>query len=472
MSLGLLDDAAAAFRQFLAHHPNDTAVLCSLGGILKNQGLLDDAIAAYRRALALNPALPEAHSNIIATMLYNPASYPSALPAELRRWNLLYAAPLASDIRPHLNDRSPDRKLRIGFVSPDFRTHVVGKNLLPLFKHFDSESFDFFCYADVPAPDLLTAEFRRRATSFRHTSALSHAALADQIHTDRIDILLDLTLHLAGNRLLVFARKPAPVQVTFAGYPGSTGLQAIDYRLSDPYLDPPDLPDDPSCYSEKTLRLPATFWCYDPFDDAPPPVNSLPALSTGTLTFGCLNNFCKISPANLDLWSRLLNRLPQSRLLLLAEEGSHRARTTRFLQDRGIHPSRVTFFTTRPQKQYLELYHQIDLSLDTLPYNGHTTSLDSLFMGVPVITLVGNAIVGRAGLSQLTNLALPEFIAHSEDQFLAIALDWSANLERLAALRATLRSRMQNSPLMDAPAFTRALQTAFRQIWHQWCNAT
>jgi protein O-GlcNAc transferase len=276
-------------------------------------------------------------------------------------------------------------------------------------------------------------------------------------------------MHTAGNRLPVFARKPAPVQVTWLGYPGSTGLKTIDYRLSDPYLDPPDT--DESIYSEQTIRLPHTFWCYDPVDCVEIPTNSLPAQNTGIFTFGCLNNFCKVNPTILALWAQVLNSVNNSRLLLLANPGTHVQRTIDLLRDKGIDPSRLEFIPRQTHRDYLHHYHRIDLALDTFPYNGHTTTMDGLWMGVPTVTLPGKTAVGRGGLSILSNIGLPELIAHSEEEYIRLAVDLAHDLPRLANLRSTLRHRMQQSPLMDAPRFARNIETAYRQIWHTWLKS-
>ena len=297
---------------------------------------------------------------------------------------------------------------------------------------------------------------------------LADEQFAAQVREDKIDILVDLALHMARNRLPVFARKPAPVQVTFAGYPGSTGLRAIDYRLSDPYLDPPGM--DESIYSEQTVRLPHSFWCYDPLDCADLPVNVLPAESNRFLTFGCLNSFSKINDAVLRLWARVLHAVPASRLLLLAPEGSHRQHALDVLGQESIARERIEFVAHQPRQKYLELYHRIDLGLDTLPYNGHTTSLDSFWMGVPVVTLVGQTIVGRAGLSQLMNLQLPELITQTPEEYVQVATDLAADLPRLSELRGTLRARMEQSPVMDASRFARDIEAAYRQMWQHWCS--
>ena len=299
------------------------------------------------------------------------------------------------------------------------------------------------------------------------TQGSSHEQLAQHIRDDHIDILVDLALHMPHNRLLVLARKPAPVQLTFAGYPGTTGLAAIDYRLTDPYLDPPGLFD--RCYSEESVRLPEAFWCYDPLASQPA-VNPLPALERGRVTFGCLNNFCKINAPVLRLWARILKAVDRSRLAILAADGTHRQQALNFLQAEGVTPDRVAFFGPQPRPAYLQLYHRIDLGLDTFPYNGHTTSLDAFWMGVPVVTLAGPTVVGRAGLCQLRNLDLPELIGESAEQFVEIAVRLAGDLPRLSLLRATLRERMQASPLMDASRFARNIEAAYRAMWKRWCR--
>jgi predicted O-linked N-acetylglucosamine transferase (SPINDLY family) len=271
---------------------------------------------------------------------------------------------------------------------------------------------------------------------------------------------------MARNRLLVFARKPAPVQVTFAGYPGTTGLSAIDYRLTDPYLDPPGC--DETCYVEESVRLPETFWCYDPADDGPA-VGTLPARANGSVMFGCLNHFAKVNAAVLALWGRVLRAVAGARLLMLVSEDRNRRDIRERLVKEGVAPDRVAFVAQKPHREYLETYHGIDLVLDTFPYNGHTTSLDALWMGVPVVTLVGPTVVGRAGLSQLTNLGLSELAAATPEQFVEIAVALAGDLRRLGDLRAILRERMKCSALMDAPRFARGIDATYRAMWQRWC---
>jgi len=267
---------------------------------------------------------------------------------------------------------------------------------------------------------------------------------------------------------LVFARKPAPVQVTWLAYPGTTGLSTIDYRLTDPHLDPPGLFD--ALYSEESVRLPETFWCYDPLTDQPA-VSPLPAPLTGSITFGCLNNFSKVNDSCLELWARVMNAVPKSRLLLVAPMDPARERVLAKLEEGGIAAPRVEFAADRlPRLEYFRLYHRIDLALDPLPYNGGTTTLDAFWMGVPTLTLIGNTVVGRAGWSFACNLDLKELAAQTPEEFVALASRRAGDLPALQALRGTLRQRLQRSPLMDGPRFARHMEQAYRQMWQRWCK--
>jgi predicted O-linked N-acetylglucosamine transferase (SPINDLY family) len=332
--------------------------------------------------------------------------------------------------------------------------------------HHDRQQFEVLCYANVGQSDALTDRFRVASDGWRNIAGISDEEAAARIRADRIDILVDLTLHLANHRLLVFARRPAPVQVTWAGYPGTTGLETIDYRLTDPYLDPPGTSDEH--YSEASICLPHSFWCYDPLTGAPP-VNPLPALISGHITFGSLNNYCKVHEGVLELWAKVLGIVPDSRLLLLSKVGVHRQRAIEVFERCGVAGERIEWFTPAARPEYLAAYHRIDVGLDTFPYNGHTTSLDSFWMGVPVITLVGKTVVGRGGLSQAMNLGLPELIARTREEYVQRAAELASDLPRLAELRQSLRARMQASPLMDAARFTRDLEAAYRDMWCRWC---
>ena len=460
-----LDEAIACYRQALALNPDYAAAHNNLGAALFEQGDVDAAIACGRRALELMPDDAGAHSSLIFMMYYHPHYDSQAIHDECRRWNQRHAEPLRRSIRPHLNSRDPDRKLRIGYVSPDFYDHVLSCFTIPLLANHDRRQFEIYCYANVKAPDAVTEQVRRFAAVWRDTVGLSDQRLAELIREDRIDILVELTMHAENNRLLVFARKPAPVQVAWLGINGTTGLSTIDYRLTDPYLDPPG-PGD-AVYSEKSLRLPDTFWCYRPLID-PPAVNPLPFDQNGYWTFGCLNNFVKVNDGTLELWAKVLRAVPGSRLLLLAPQGQARNRVSAKLKHEGIAEDRLEFCerTTRPG--YFQLYSKIDFCLDTTPYNSHTTSLDAFTMGVPTVTLIGRTVVGREGWSQLRNLGLGELAATTAEQFVEIAISLANDPPRLRRLRETLRPRMIASPLMDADRFARNIEQAFREMWRAW----
>jgi predicted O-linked N-acetylglucosamine transferase (SPINDLY family) len=295
---------------------------------------------------------------------------------------------------------------------------------------------------------------------------MSDEKVAQIIRQDQIDILVDLTMHMAHNRMLVFARKPAPIQVTYLPYCGTTGLRTIDFRFTDPYLEPQEQHDE--YYSERSVRLPETYWCYRPLVQTPQ-VDALPALQRGYVTFGCLNNFCKVTAPTLDAWRRLMKEVPESRLLVHAKRGSHRDRVRDFLAQERIGPHRLTFVEKVPMAQYFSTYQQMDIALDPFPYGGGTTTCDALWMGVPVVSLAGNTGVGRGALSILSNIGLAELVAGTEDEYVQIAVRLARDLPRLGNLRTTLRERMQKSPLTDAPRLTRYIEAAYRDMWRQWC---
>jgi predicted O-linked N-acetylglucosamine transferase (SPINDLY family) len=479
---GRPDEAAAAYRRAAELDPHFAEPHNNLGHVLAAVGQTREAITEYRRALALQPGSATTLSNIIFTyhLLPGPDSESIAID-EQRLWNRRFGDPARCFILPHSNDRKSERRLRIGYVSTDFRDHVAGRNLRPLFINHDHQNFEIFCYSGVLKPDDSTAEFRRQSDQWRNISSISDEALAGTIRGDCIDILVDLAQHTADNRLPVFARKPAPLQLSFAAYPGSTGVEAIGYRISDSWLeekgkmqDDREHGDDPA-----SSHLPPasgaffidSFWCYDPCEIVLP-VNALPAREKGYVTFGSLNNFSKINEPLLQLWAQILAILPDSRLAMLTVPGSHRQRTVAILEREGVAPSRVQFFPPLPRREYMELYHRLDLVLDTFPYNGHTTSLDALWMGVPVVSLVGSHPVSRAGLSQLSHLGLSDLAVSHEDDYVRIAVKLAHDLSRLNELRSTLRSRMEGSVLMDGPNFARQIESVYRTMWRNWCNST
>ena len=463
-TLGHIDDAEYALHRALELDPGNAALHDTLGNVYKDAGELDAAIASFRKSLELDPGAWATHSNLAYTLSFEA---PEAGPVleECLRWNERFTVGLPRCAHHseggHTDRGDPNRRLKIGYVSPDFRDHCQSLFTIPLLSRHDHAAFEIFCYASIKRPDDLTRRIAAYADVWREVRGLNDEALCRLIREDRIDILVDLTMHMAGGRPLLFARKPAPVQIAWLAYPGTTGIGAMDYRLSDPRLDPDGFD---AHYSERTLRLPDSFWCYDPLTHHPG-VNELAALERGYLTLGCLNNPCKLTDHTLRLWGGVMRALPDARLLLMAPLGRHRRHLSQRLCAHGIAAERVEFRAFQPRSEYLSSYHDIDLGLDTFPYNGHTTSLDSLWMGVPVVSRVGRTSVGRGGLTQLFQLDLLELAAESDEAFVAIAAALGQDLVRLAALRAQLRPRLERSALMDAPRFARQVERAYRDAW-------
>jgi len=488
---GRIREAADAYEAALAARPQWPELLGDIALSLRELRRFDKAIEAYRAVLALRPGDAEAWYGMAAAqievgdvegaiesdarrqssgsplfkILLHPDYSPETILREHAEWALRDADPLTDAAPPHGNDPSPERRLRVGYVSADFRDHVVGLNLLPLMREHDKRHVEVFCYGDAERADEITRRFQGYAERWRDVKDWSDERLAQFVRDDRIDVLVDLALH-TGRRLLVFARKPAPVQVTFAGYPGTTGLKAIDYRLTDPYLDPPG---NDRWYVEQSLRLPHTFWCYEP-PEATPDVGPLPALSNGFVTFGCLAHASRVNEPLVQRWAAVMRSVEHSRLILLAPEGGCRERVLQTLASERVEAERVQFVQAQPRHDYLRVYNRIDIGLDTFPYNGHTTSLDSMWMGAPVVTLVGPTAVSRAGFSHLSNLGLTELAAETPEQFVTIATTLAGDLPRLARLRSTLRERLLRSPLTDSKSFARGIEDAYRRMWRRWCQ--
>ena len=364
----------------------------------------------------------------------------------------------------HRNDRSPDRRLRIGFVSPDFRAHTIGRFLLALFEHHDPQQIEIAAYAEVVRPDWMTEKLRRHAATWRNTCGVRDDVLARQIEADQIDILIDLAMHSDGSRLIAFTQRPAPVQATYLAYCGTTGLHSIDYRISDNFIDPPGI--DESVYVEKTVRL-ETFWCYVPPPDLPAPAQREPG---APLTFGCLNNFSKFNSEVLTCWAEILLRVDTSVLLIHSFEGAHRQVVLNKFESLGVDPKRIEFIGPQKFKDYFASYSRIDIALDPFPFGGGTTTCDALWMGVPVVTLVGRTAAGRGGASVLNQIDMPEMVALQPGEYIDIAVDLAHYKERRAWLRKNLRNAMSRSPLMDAPRFARSFESVCRAMWRHYCE--
>ncbi|MBI4659564.1 MAG: tetratricopeptide repeat protein [Verrucomicrobia bacterium] len=466
-TLGLLDEAIACYETALSHSPGYFPAQFNLGNLFKEQGQMDEAVARYRRAVELNPSLSSIHSNLLLALHYDVGCSASELAEEHRRWNMRHASPLKPLIRPHGNVRDEERPLRIGYVSPDFCAHAVARFLLPLLENHNHACFRIFAYSDVSVPDCLTARIESHVDGWRDSARMDDAQLAELIRQDEIDVLVDLAGHTAKGRLLAFARRPAPVQVYYLAYCSTTGLDAMDYRITDPFLDPEGT--DLANYAEKSLHLPKTYWCYSA-PDLPLRVGPMPEPEVGLVTFGCLNNFCKVSDVTLQTWGNLLRAVPNSRLLLCAGTNRQRLRVQEALCANGVERSRVRYVGVQSFSDYMATYQQIDIGLDPFPFTGGTTTCDALWMGVPVVSLAGRTAVSRGGLSLLSNVGLPEFVARTEDDYVRIAMELATDRPRREKLRDSLRARLQASPVMDGRAFARNIEATFRNVWRIWCR--
>src|SRR5215831_3321896 len=469
---GKLEEAIAAYRQAISIKPDFAEAYSNLGNSLNDQGKVDEAIAAYRQAISIRPDFPEAHSNLLFCLNDDDKLTNNDLFAAHREWDERYGRQ-APRPTAHVNEREAGRRLRIGYVSPDFRSHSVAYFVEPLLKNHDRQTVEVFCYADVMQPDAVTAHLQGLSDHWLVTTGLSEDQLAERIRTDGIDILVDLAGHTAKNRLRVFARKPAPVQVTWLGYSNTTGLEAIDYRLVDAVTDPVGEAD--VWASETLVRLEGGFLCYGGLRDGPEPTPP-PCLKTGTVTFGSFNNPAKISTVTFDAWAKLLSWLPQARLILKGisfADAATRALFLASLGERGVAADRIELVTWLPgATEHLALYHRVDIALDPFPFNGTTTTCEALWMGVPVITLRGHRHAGRVGASLLTQIGLTDLIANSIEEYVDIAVALAGNSGRLDDLRRALRPRMAASTMCDEGAFACKMEAAFRSMWQHWCTAS
>ncbi len=403
--LGQLDDAVGAVRRAIQLNPKFSYAYGDLGTSLKHLGRLEEAIDAFRTAVRLAPQEPVNRGALVYAVLFHPDCEPAAVFEEHRAWARLLADPLTETAPPHTNDRSTDRRLRVGYVSAHFCDHAVNFFSEPLLAAHDHDAVELFCYSNSSKHDDANQRLRSYADHWREIGHFTDEQAALLVRQDKIDILVDLSGHIAGHRLLLFARKPAPVQVTYLGYQATTGMQAMDYRFTDAWSDPSGTTD--AWYTEKLVRLSPAFFCYRPSPDAPP-VAPLPALANGYVTFGSFNNFAKVTPAVLATWAELLRQVPRSRLAILAHAvPSLKAYVKEQFAGRGIEADRVSVLNRCRRPEYLQRIAQVDIALDPFPFNGHTTTCDALWQGVPVVTLAGNTYASRFGASTIRTSRLP-----------------------------------------------------------------
>jgi predicted O-linked N-acetylglucosamine transferase (SPINDLY family) len=443
------------------------------GPALHNQALtlqscwrMDEALAAYRRLVQLHPDAAQAYSGYLFLLILL-GEDPLELRAAHCRWAEINAEPLRAQAATLANTPDPQRRLRIGYVSADFREHAASNFVEPILAAHDRAGFDIYCYSGTQQTDAVTARLQGLAAHWRELRWHGDEAVAALVRADAIDILVDLSGHTNGNRLGAFARKPAPVQVTYLGYPATTGMSAMDYRLTDALLDPPGAAD--ACYVERLLRLPHSLWCFRPSASMPEP-GPAPCERAGAVSFGSLNSMLKLTPQLTALWSRLLLSLPQARLVLATiAPGEARDRIAAEFARHGVPAAALSFRAPLPREQFWGLYREIDIALDSYPCNGGATSCEALWSGVPVLSLAGSWFQSRAGLSLLSAIGLPELVAQSEAGFLELARALALDRERLSQLRREMRERMRASSLMDEPGFTRDLEALYREAWRRWC---
>ncbi len=502
-ALGAAEDAICCFEAVLVQHPQHLPTLTDLGAAYKHVGRLTDALVMLVRAVGVDPLCVPARtnlatvlvaqgrveeaieimlktleldptsvplfSNLLLTMSYSPL-YPPARQFEMvREFDHRFGAPLRPTWPTHLNIRVVDRPLRVGYVSGDLRSHAVATALLPILANHDPTQFQIYCYSNSVGADSVTNTLRTHTAGWREFARLSDAEAADLVREDAIDILVDLSNHSAMHRLLVFARKPAPIQATWLGLASTTGLEAMDYRLTDAELDPPGLTE--RWHTECLVRLPVSAVFTAP--SAAPAVSELPARRNGYITFGSFNNIAKVSPHAIETWAGILRAVPDAQLIMSVgaeHEEAHEDLRRRFGRF-GVTADRLELFLRVPMEGFLALHQRVDIAFDPFPYNGGTTTFYSLYMGVPIIALEGDHPAARAGRMMLGRVGLGNLAAVDVADYHAVAMGLTNDLDGLAEIRAGLRHRLLNSALMDAPALTLQVERAYRQMWRTWCES-
>lgn len=467
-NLDRLSEALEYFDRALALEPDNPRSHNYRGLTLLETGVIEEGLARCREAFRLDPNYMRAHSNYLFGLNYRAGITGAEMLAEHRTFETPARRPPARDFA---NSAEPERRLRVAYISPDFKRHSCAFFIEPLLAAHDKAAVEVFCYSDVPLPDPVTLRIKQHANHWRDTDKLSDAELADAVRADQIDIAIELAGHTGQHRLNAFATRMAPIQIAWLGYPCTTGLSAIGYRLTDGVADPPGMTD--SHYTESLVRLPRTFLCYRPHDDAPEP-GPLPALSGSPFTFGSFNNLPKINSRVVETWAKILRGAPEARLLLksrsLADEPTC-ARIRAEFESHGIDASRLELVAwIGNPAEHLRLYERIDLALDPFPYNGTTTTCEAMWMGVPVLTLAGERHAARVGASLLTQVGLQDFVTESLDAYVDRAIALARRPNELAAVRRDLRRSMSASPLCDSAGFARDVERAYRALWREWCR--
>jgi protein O-GlcNAc transferase len=472
LDIGNYPEAMASYHRAIELDPNFAAAFSNLGSVLKDIGAMSDALANTRRALELAPELTTTRSNLIfiSNYLENHSS------EEVLQEAKVFGQVVAENAKRSIawkNLPDPGRLLRIAFVSGDLRDHPVGhfiEGVLNALKTNVSDSLEIFAYQTSVSHDLVSQRIKACCKGWHSVVGLSDEVFAQKVQSDRIDILIDLSGHTAHNRLPLFAWKPAPIQATWLGYLGTTGVSAIDYLIADERTFPES---EEHNFTEKILRLPETYICFTP-PTANTSVSELPALENGYVTFGCFNNLSKINDQVVAVWSHILQAVPNSRLFLKSKQFSDPA-IQQSMRDRfaalHIDPLRLILRSHVARSDYLVPYQEVDIALDPFPYPGITTTVESLWMGVPILTLEGRSFISRQGVGLAMNVGLEGWIARDQDHYVELAIKHTDDLNELRLLRANLRTRLANSPILDSQRFAAHFSTAMRDIWQRWCSS-
>lgn len=465
---GNYEKAESHFKEALKLEPDQAKVLYHLGATLLFSNRHKEAAEHLKRAVEIDPEFYQSHSSFVYALNYIEEPSQQEIFEEHKQWGVQHSVGVQEEGWPWI-ERNPDKKLRVGFLSPDFRAHVVALFIQQLFKNYNKEQFEFYGYAEVENPDVYTSKFMKLLDGWRSTIGVSDQEVYQTIKNDQVDILIDLAGHTAGNRLKIFSMKPAPIQVSYLGYINTTGLREIDYRFCDAFVNPSETQD---YYTEKLVYLPGSFTCYEPIDPSPA-VNETPALANGYITFGCFNNTNKLTPGTIKVWSSLLKDIPASKLLLKSSHLNDQKTIERFkvqFLEQGVDEKQLLFEGSSEIYDYMATYNKIDIALDPFPHNGGTTSHDVLWMGVPLIALEGDRYVSRFGVSILNNLGYPEWIASDEKEYINKAKGLASDIMLLNTIRLGLREKIKTSPLCDGVTFSRNFELVLQSLWKEFCK--
>ena len=466
--LGDFDEAMTSYRKAISIRPDFSEVYSNLGLVFQGLGKLDKAVANFREALSFKPNHTQAGRNLLFAILYVPGLSPDELFTEHLRFSENHASGIPQPAEDFINNPNPDRRLRVGYLSSDFRDHPVGCNILPLLTSHDRVKFKVYCYANVRRPDAITEKFRTCVDHWYSIVGKSDTEVARMVRDDKIDVLVCLAGRFDNNRPLVCAHRAAPVQVSY--HDGATsGLQEMDYWLTDNFLHPPDTKE---MFTEELHRLPV-FYQYPPVEEAPP-ISALPAEKVGVITFGSFNNPAKVNDEVIGLWAEVLKSVPGSQLLLKYKNWYAQASLRGSVVERfaacEIGQDRIIFAVNLDTiKEHLGRYGEVDIALDPFPFNGTATTFEALWMGVPVVSLAGKTFMSRATGSILNSGGLGELVVDTPEAYVTCARDLAGDLARLGTYRTILRERIATSPLCDSPTYASTVETAYRDMWRKWC---